>query len=400
MWSADKIKRVAIICGYSFPEGLAATTRILSYGKGFVENGIKTDIFVYFPTDSQPSSFSADGEIYGINYHYPGTREHPKNKIIRILSHAYYCFIAVFKLLKENKKEKFDFVIISSDWFRILYVFIPVVKLINSRPIFITDEYPVPIRVYLKNSIPKYKETLFKNILKYVKGMIFMTDNLSSFYNGFVEKPSYILPTLTDVSRFSGIPPNYNGPRYLCYMGNMELSKDNVDNIISAFKTISEKYDDLELHLYGPPSPNDLKRIAALIDKLELHTRVILKGKVSNDKVPGILLNSFILVSSQPPTKRAEGGFPTKLGEYMASGKPTLLTNVGEISKFVTDGVNCWLAIPNDPIDYGKKLEYIIDNYPEALKVGERARAYILENFDYNVQCIKLINFLDKLMKN
>ena len=180
-------------------------------------------------------------------------------------------------------------------------------------------------------------------------------------------------------------------------MGNMELSKDNVDNIIKAFKIVSDKYKDIELHLYGAPSTSDQKKIITLIEKLGLRERVIFKGKAYNKDVPVILSNSFLLVSSQPNTKRAEGGFPTKLGEYMATGVPLLLTDVGEIGKYIADGVNGWLVPPGDPIKYAEKANYIIENYQQALDVAENAKNYIANNFDCKIQGIRLKKFLDDL---
>lgn len=395
----DKVKRVGVVCGYSFPQGLAATTRILTYSKGLVENNIKVDIFIFFPTDNKSTDFPVYGEVNHVQYHYPHTRIQPKNKFLRLASHGYYCLITILELLKQNRKERFDFVILSADWFRILYTFIPIIRLMGSQPIFIADEFPTPIRVYLKDGIPKLKHVLFSIILKYVKGMIFMTEKLSQFYNGIVKKPSFILPTVTDVSRFSEIIESDKvRPKYLCYMGNMELSKDNVDNIIKAFKIVSNKHSDLELHLYGSPSAADFNTLESLISDLGLKDKVFIKGKISNDKVPVVLANSYVLLSSQPATMRAQGGFPTKLGEYMAVGRPTLLTDVGEISKYITDGENAWLARPNDPEHFAEKLEYIIDNYTEAMKVAENGKKYILQNFDYKIQAARLVAFFNNLL--
>jgi glycosyltransferase involved in cell wall biosynthesis len=399
MSAKNECKRIAVICGYPFPNGLAATTRILAYSKGLVENSIETDVFIFFPTDKNKSNSPIVGNVSGVRYHYPQSRTYPGNVFVRKLSHLYYRFITLFNLIKEHKNRRFDFVFLSTDSLSILYFFIPAINLLGSKPIFITDEYPTPIRVHLKKSIPKWKTQLFKYILKYVKGMVFMTDNLSIFYNNIVKKLSFILPTITDLSRFYSVQKaNAVEQKYICYMGNMELSKDNVDNIIDAFNLIADKYSHIQLHLYGAPSGNDLQLLNNIITKHNLQERVIFKGKVSNEEVPGLLCNSYILVSSQPITKRAEGGFPTKLGEYMAAGIPTLLTDVGEITKYVTNGVNVWLAKACDPADYANKLEYIIENYTEALAVAERAKEYVMVNFDYKTQSFKLKGFLNSLM--
>ena len=394
----SNIKRIAIICGYSFPEGLAPSTRILTYAKGLIENGIEVDIFVYFPTERDPSPFLVDGCIDGVAYYYPNTRQYPKQIILRKLCHIYYMFITARKYFKKHKNENYNITIVSSDWFRILYFFIPVLNLLKTKTIFIADEYPVPIRVRLKDKLPNWRRVFFRIILRRVDGMIFMTNNLKEFFNKIVVKPSFILPSITDLSRFSEKALiRKDILEYICYMGNMELSKDNVDNIIESFNLIKNKYPALQLHLYGAPNTNDLHIINQIITKHDLYGRVILKGIISNKKVNLVLKESKLLVSSQPDTKRAQGGFPTKLGEYMATGVPMLVTNVGEISKYVTHGVNGWLSEPCNLIDYSLKMEYILDNYSEALDVAENGRKYVYENFDSRSITKEMIYFFDKL---
>ncbi|MDQ0476441.1 glycosyltransferase family 4 protein [Chryseobacterium sp. MDT2-18] len=393
---SNNIKRVAIICGYSFPEGLASTTRILTYAKGLVENGVEVDIYVFFPSDREPNHFSVDGVIDGINYHYPNTRLYPSHVFFRKISHIYFLIISAYKYLKKHKKNHFDVTILSSDFFRILYFYVPILKTINTKAIFIADEYPVPMRVHLKEELPKLHKFLLRTILQQVDGMIFITGKLESFYRSIVLKPSFILPSLTDFSRFSTVVKN-DVLDYICYMGSLELSKDNVDNIIEAFNLVKNKYPDLELHLYGTPNRNDLQILERIIDESDLRERVFLKGIISNNKVSPILSASKLLVSSQPDTKRAQGGFPTKLGEYMATGVPMLVTNVGEISKYVKHGVNGWLAEPSNVIDYASKMEYILDNYSEALDVAENGKKYVYKNFDAKLITKEMIHFLNKI---
>lgn len=99
------------------------------------------------------------------------------------------------------------------------------------------------------------------------------------------------------------------------------------------------------------------------------------------DQVPQILKNAKILVSSQPNTKRAEGGFPTKLGEYMITGVPILMTDVGEIAKYVKNGENGYIVPPDNPESYAKQLSFILKNYNTALQVANNAKQYIINNF-------------------
>ena len=131
-----------------------------------------------------------------------------------------------------------------------------------------------------------------------------------------------------------------------------------------------------------------------LILSLNLEKRVFLKGGVNSDIVPQILKQAYILVSSQPDTKRASGGFPTKMGEYMAAGVPALLTDVGENAKYIKDGVHTFFSKPGDHIAYAKKLTYIIENYEHALKVATNGKKYLVDNFSHIHKGRELLEFI------
>ena len=115
---------------------------------------------------------------------------------------------------------------------------------------------------------------------------------------------------------------------------------------------------------------------------------------MSSLEVPVILKSAYLLVSSQPNSKRAEGGFPTKLGEYMATGVPAILTDVGEITKYVQDGVHVYIVEPENHIAYANKLDFILSNYSEALSIASTAKEYLLNNFDYKSVSKNLLDFL------
>ena len=123
--------------------------------------------------------------------------------------------------------------------------------------------------------------------------------------------------------------------------------------------------------------------------------RVFIKGRVDYKEVPQILANATVLVTSQPNTKRAEGGFPTKMGEYMMSHTPMLVTDVGEIHEYVQDGITTFMVAPENPTAYAEKLIYILDHPDEATHVAENAYAYAIKNFSAKEVTKDLLHFLN-----
>lgn len=57
---------------------------------------------------------------------------------------------------------------------------------------------------------------------------------------------------------------------------------------------------------------------------------VELLGRVPHDRLPGMLAEADLLLLPREPCAAAEVALPTKFGEYLALGRPVLLTRVGE----------------------------------------------------------------------
>jgi glycosyltransferase involved in cell wall biosynthesis len=399
---------IAIISIYSFPFGGAPTNRILAYSKGLLEANIDVDIIIPVPTDNLPVTriLPDEGQCNKINYYYSSGRYRSKYKILRGLSiitrfrKIYGYFSSSLKIWSLSKSKKYSCLIISADEIVPLYIYSTLAKIIGTKSVFIFDEYPIPIRHKLKSSIPKWKSFLYKIVLQKLDAYVSISDELKAYFCGFSNKPTHVMPVIVDTSRFDksfNITSEPKTEKYLCYMGNMELSKDDIDNIIRAFALIANNYKDIDLFLYGNPDVATKSTLLNLISSLNLETRVYLKGRASNDSVPSILSSAYILVSSQPDTLRAKGGFPTKLGEYLASGIPSLLTDVGENAKYVKDGEHVFFAKPQDPIKYADKLKMIIENYQDALRIGQNGKKFILDNYSHINQGRSLSVFLKSL---
>ena len=400
----------AIISVYPFPYGMAATNRIVAYSKGLVHENVNVNIFIPIPlhrtTEIGIKNLPDQGEFEGINYDYVTGKFSSKWKIFRMASilTGFRFFNGFFKtckaLIRVNNRNRLDALIISTDDLKILFAFSMAAKFIRVPSIFIFDEFPTPIRHKLKNKIPGWKNYFYKIILKNFTGYVSISEELREYYNSICKRETLILPIITDTSRFENLDLKRlkkEQRKYLCYMGNMELTKDNVDLIIKAFALIEGKYPTIDLHLYGQPHEQTQIYLKKLVRNFKLDNRIYFNGRVSSQFVPEILNNAYVLVSSQPDSKRASGGFPTKLGEYLVSGTPSLFTNVGENAIFAQDEKHLYFCPPDDPKLYASKLDFILSNYKEAKVVAENGRQLIVDNYSHKAMGKKLRNFINQI---
>ena len=393
MNSKQPLKRIGVLNYCDFPEGMAATTRIVSYSKGLIHNGIEVESVIFRPRLDTAVS-PASGEVEGVRYHYCYTR--PKNRffITKILLDRPK---ALIKACRYVIARHFDWVLLSFDQLKYLLFFVPVLSAAGIKLVFIGDEFPHAIREKQRSRVPGWQLLLYKAVSAGIKARILINPALHAFYDEKVcPKPTHILSTIIDTDRFP-LPVDKESERepYFCYMGGMQLNNDNVDNIILAYALLKDC--SIPLYLYGAPSSEDIGVIEALIRNKGLTDRVFFKGRASYAEVPAILSQATMLLTSQADSLRARGGLPTKLGEYMLSGTPFIATDVGDIACFVKDGETGYLVRPCDPASYAEKIEYVLSHDEEAQTVALNGREYVIRNYSADKQAKGMIVFLQNL---
>ena len=147
------INKIGILCTYSFPEGMAPTIRILSYGQGLVDNGCKVEVVVFQPKVVD-DAYSLSGCIGGVKYTYAHKRDTNKSKLYKLFVDRPKSLLnAIKKIRNSHKEEKFDCILLSFDHPTYLLFFVPVLRIMGIKIGFIGDEFPEPIR-RLKSAIP------------------------------------------------------------------------------------------------------------------------------------------------------------------------------------------------------------------------------------------------------
>jgi glycosyltransferase involved in cell wall biosynthesis len=229
--------------------------------------------------------------------------------------------------------------------------------------------------------------------LKYAKGIIICSKYLENYYKQFTSENAkfFKLPVIVNYDKFanSNRTTIFNF-KYIAYCGYMDNDKDGVFDLIEAFKLIVPFYN-INLVLIGSAEKVVMNVLRSKANKFE--ERIVFTGWVSHENIPSLLLGASVLVLSRPNNKQAEGGFPSKLGEYLATGKPTIVTKVGDIPDFVQDKVNGFLAEPDNVEKFAEKIKNVLDNYSFAMQVGKQGQKFI-KQFDYKQQGFLLKKFL------
>ena len=248
-----------------------------------------------------------------------------------------------------------------------------------------------------KASLPsRLKEVLRLWLTKRSTGMMVISKALRDYYSERGIKNIEIVNMFVDAERFK-LDDAKSKEDYIAYCGKVSLHKDGVDTLIRAFSVFRENYPSVKLWIIGGFESNDTEaQVRGLSNELNLDNGVRFLGAVVPSDMPALLCGAKILALARPNNIQAKYGFPTKLGEYLATGKPVVVTKVGEIGDFLEDGVNCRIAEPDNCQDFAEKLSWVMDNYEQALQIGAKGRELTLSSFSSIEQCKVALSFMNR----
>jgi len=389
--------RIKILTSEPFPVGLAASNRIMTYAKGFAEQNCKISVHCIKPSERPGKIFNhlSSGTIDGVYYSYSGGKTILDQRFInRRIDNLIGLGKISYELLREKKNNKTDAIIYYSE----LPVPAIILYLITriKHILFLKEESEIP-EVYL-GSMNLFQKFLFKKLhYSLFDGLLLMTNALIHYFR--IEKksktPFLHVPMTVNFNRFSLIRKDGKIIQYIAYCGALNDKKDGINILIDAFARIAGEFPLINLYLIGEASTQEEQD--HYINQVNLHKlsdRVVFTGRVSKDKIPQLLSNATMLVLPRPISRQSEAGFPTKLGEYLSTGKPVVATKVGEIPDYLTDEVNAFMAEPGSVDSLTSKLRAVLIDYESAKTIGENGKKTVIESFNYQIQTKNILNFI------
>jgi glycosyltransferase involved in cell wall biosynthesis len=117
-------------------------------------------------------------------------------------------------------------------------------------------------------------------------------------------------------------------------------------------------------------------------------------GFLVRDKLPNLLACADVLVQPGPAGDFNDYRFPSKLPEFLVSGKPVLLprTNIG---RFLKDGLECVLLDEGHALDIAAKLEPLLRDPDRRKRIGASGREFALRELTWANSAARLRDFYE-----
>lgn len=396
--------KVVIVYSGTFPNvGYASGEHIMSYSKGLVKKGHEVWIYAFHPDESVKESTETKGLFEGVYYQYPVNAiswAKRKNSVFRRFGIKVKSIVGAINFLRKSEADVVIHVAHPEEEY-LLWKLIS--KFCKFKFIIERTELPDIFKDQHKYG-SGLKKRLYKRIVElsfsFPDAWIVETKTLQEYYQRYAKAAAkfYILPMTVEIERFMNINKKDDQEEYIAYCGNMR-EDDGVSILIKAFKIIADKYPNLYLKLAG--YSNDTPKQKELACQIGLQDRVVFLGKINRDSIPSFLGNAILLALASPTSLRSCATMPCKVGEYLCTGVPAVVTGLGEINNYLIDRESAYLAQPDSPELFAQKLdEALSDSLETRSSIVERGYQVVLKFFSANSQAQKLIEIFSSIKQN
>ncbi|MBJ6749793.1 glycosyltransferase family 4 protein [Geomonas anaerohicana] len=235
-------------------------------------------------------------------------------------------------------------------------------------------------------------EILDRFFLGLADGVVVISNYLKQLYGKKVAAsvPLVLIPISARCAE-EDRPGREPGPMKIVYAGSF-AKKDGVEQLLDAFEKVQEKKGNCTLMLCGTGASVKLyqPRIAA-------NPAIQYIGYLEDRAFYRFLLGADVLCVTRTGSTYANAGFPFKLGEYLATGNPVIVSDVGDVRRYLSHMEDAIIVEPGNVSAIAGALEYCLDHPETAAKIGRSGADKCKRYFDPNANGNLLMQLIRRL---
>lgn len=230
---------------------------------------------------------------------------------------------------------------------------------------------------------------LDRHLSHWAHGVIVVSPTLETIYRERLDRdiPVQLIPISAQVPNRAENEP-FHSPLRIAYAGSY-APKDDVPRLVQAFLQFHEQFPSSTLWLMGLGQGK-----VSLMQELDPHPAIQCIEFLPENAYFEKLAQADILCMTRADSPFAAAGFPFKLGEYLASGRPVLASRVGDVPKFVQHQREAYLLEPGNTQALVQGLIHLATHEAQALDMGRAGRACAETHFNPQKNGQMLLEFL------
>lgn len=167
----------------------------------------------------------------------------------------------------------------------------------------------------------------------------------------------------------------------------------NIEKIIRVADIL--KNEKATFYIVGDDPDNYRQKLEYLVHSLGL-TNVVFTGSVPLQEAYKIIARSDIVIFPFPRLICTEVACPIKVLEYIAFGKPMVLDEVSDISRYLKEKDAALICNPNSDTEFAENIRLLLKDEKLRKRIGSNAKN-ISKEFSWEIQGYKLVEILKNM---
>jgi len=384
--------KISFLLDGQFPYGMASANRAHLYAKGLIELG--NDVTILIPRATEKPGRIRNRDVSGI---HEGVKfRYAYESIIRksFLGRRIQNLISFMNSFLFFIRLKPDIILIAASNFK--YILLGKTCSLLTGAKLVREKSEVPF--YKLEKLTRFRKFRIKSEFRLFDGMIVISRELKDFFSRDMKLNLKMIevPILVETNSISknGIPARKAN---LVYTGSLLEHKDGVTTIIRAFARILPDHPGLKLIMTGNIEGSvSKKEILDLIQSLKLGDNVLLPGYISKDELNELTTTASVLLLAKPLNRQNRYNMATKIGEYLMTGRPAVISNVDPVCSYLSHRENICITDP-DELRIAEEIEFLLENPLKADEIGSSGRGSVVRLFDYKIHAARMDDFFRNL---
>jgi len=274
---------------------------------------------------------------------------------------------------------------------------------LNNKPIFadMVELFDWKYRYFL-NGVNFQEWLLIRRLLPCFDGLIGISHYWCDWAKG-KGVPSVLVPSFAeDKGWVRSTQSPIDKPFTITFIGHW-VERELPITLLRAMRLCIDQGIPIELNVLGNVGKSRWERKAMHFLKGDsvLQANVHFLGFVSDDERDQHLVNADAFVVLRKKCRETDAMFPTRLPEYMLTGNPVIISEVGSFSKCFKHKKDVWfISKENRPEDLAEAFEYLATHSEERSAIGRLGRVSALNQFSMDVLGKRLASFIKQIVKN
>ena len=398
--------QISIIAVADFPQGLATTQRLRLIGKALMLDGHDVTVGLLHGTRSVnvKSAIPVVGLEEGIAYRYLNGRPNRPSGFFRtfmdtlrgavgsgiyVLTRKIHRNIDAIILYTPNIIEH-SFVLLTAKILRIpIFIEICEVRCADGN---VGKQYRIRRIFMLGDRLLERFAPVLGN------GLIVISKKIMEYYENRGMEPDRMvyLPALVDIEKMEAaqqVVEPIQCKKFFLNSGSFE-EKEGIFLVMNAFAIVSRLYNDILLVFTGNPPADKKTQVEQKARELGIEKKLIFTGYLTQNELYWSYKHAVALLCCRRQSAFASYGFPTKLVEYLASGRPVIATDVGEANRYLKDSVNAFIAQAENADSIAHAMTRALDMGVEAKGIGLQGKKLAEQLFNYRAYSKTLTKLL------